>query len=139
MARRSSATAAQEKPNSSEQIRARLLSGEPVAVPQLAEEFGVTKGLVTAVLSKFRQQGYTISTESKSYNGRRMKHYSVKETTSRPKRAAKRVAKPAETPLTPTLGQNLIVTLLALGDQGELRLGLKNGDTTYVCTLDRVN
>lgn len=132
--------------NSSQLIRERLLSGEAFAVPQLAEEFGVTKGLVSAVLMKFRQSGgYEVKAVSKPFQGRRMKHYSVSQRTERPKtKTAPASQDNGETPLdggapAPGLGQTLIVSLLALGPKGELRLGLRDSrNHTFVCTIDSV-
>ena len=132
MARSATSPAPVEKGNASQLIRERLLSGEPFAVPQLADEFGVTKGLVTSVLMKFRQDGYDVNSVSRPFNGRRMKHYFVKERVEEPAfNGSSELSSPA-------LGQMLVVALLALGPEGELRIGLRDdaSDTTYVCTLE---
>ena len=134
MPRTAMATQAEhEKGSASQSIRERLLSGDPISVPQLAEEHNVTKGLVTAVLMKFRTQGYDVTTVSKPYKGRRVKHYIVTPRTTP-------VDQPQESAPAPTLGQMLTVSLLALGPKGELRIGLRDetNDTTFVCTVDNI-
>lgn len=127
-----------DETSASQRIRERLLSGEPISVAQLAEEYGTSKGLANMLISRFRQAGYDVTAISKPYNGRRVRHYVVKE---KPKKAEATPKPKTNTvhkfnKVAPDLGDELVVTLLALGPDGELRIGLRNGDNSMIVKLE---
>jgi len=122
----------QSDTSASQRIRERLLAGDPISVAQLAEEYGTSKGLANMLISRFRQAGYEVHTVSQPYNGRRVRHYTVKEkVTPKPSKAGK-----TEKPYAPALGTELIVTLLALGPDGELRIGLSQGKQSIIVRVE---
>jgi len=146
----------------SDDIKRRLLAGEPLTSAQTSEEYGVSKALLGSVLSKLKGEGHTFTEQQVPGLGN-PKQYRITTPTNtdiwgkgenvvslqankkakaakptpapKPPAAPKpRKPKPLDVPV-PTLGATLRVALLAVNDDGVVTIGINNGTQSWMAEV----